>query len=219
MNPRLHLVTNDEVLARPDFVAIASEVMRAGGVSTALHVRGPGTRGRDMYRIVRGLRTVIEDSKASLVVNDRVDIALALGLERVHLGQRSLPPSVARDLLGRQATLGVSVHDVTSARKAVAGGADYLTVGTMFATPSHPGHAPEGPSLVEAVQRVARVPLVAIGGITPDRVEVVVASGASGIAVLGGVWGGERPTRAVEVYLAALDRACGDAPRHDRDTD
>jgi thiamine-phosphate diphosphorylase len=184
-----------------------------------LHVRGPGTRGGDLYRIVRGLTTLIEDSKASLVVNDRVDVALALGLERVHLGERSLPPATARDLLGGQATLGVSVHDVAGARRAVAGGADYLTVGTIFATASHPERTPTGPSLVEAIRRVARLPLVAIGGITPDRVEAAVASGASGIAVLGGVWGAESPARAVAVYLAALECAGGDERRRDRDTD
>jgi len=208
---RLHLVTNDEVLARPDFVAVASEVMEVGGVTTALHVRGPRTRGRDLFRVVRDLVSVLEDSAASLVVNDRVDVALAHGLEWVHLGQRSLPPAIARDLLGRQGTLGVSVHDVEEAQQAVEGGADYLTVGVMFATASHPEGTPVGPSLVEAVQRTTRLPLVAIGGITPDRVEAVVASGAWGIAVLDGVWGVERPARAVEVYLAALDRAAGEA--------
>ena len=215
MRQRLHLVTNDEVLARADFVALACEAMEAGGVSTALHVRGPGTGGADLFRIVHDLMSAIEDSKASLVINDRIDIALALGLEWVHLGQRSLPPTIARDLIGRKAILGVSVHDVVEAHKAVDGGADYLTVGTMFATSSHPKRTPSGPSLVEAVQRVAGSPLVAIGGITPERVEAVVERGAWGIAVLGGVWGGERPARAVEVYLAALDRAEGDSPTHD----
>lgn len=218
MKPRLHLVTNDEVLARPDFVAVASEVMKAGGVTTALHVRGPGTRGRDLFLLVRDLVAALEDSDASLVVNDRVDVALALGLEWVHLGQRSLPPAIARGLLGRQGTLGVSVHNLEEAQQAVEGGANYLTVGTMFATASHPGLAPVGPALVEAVRRTTRLPLLAIGGITPDRVEAVVASGAWGIAVLDGVWGGERPARAVEVYLAALDRAGSDSPRHDDPT-
>ncbi len=215
MKPRLHLVTNDEVLARPDFVAVASEVMEAGGVTTALHVRGPRTRGGDLFRVVRDLLPAIEDSEASLVVNDRVDVALALGLEWVHLGQRSLPPAIARGLIGRKGTLGVSVHDVEEAQHAVQGGADYLIVGMMFATASHPERTPVGPTLVEAVQRTTRLPLVAIGGITPDRVEAVVASGAWGIAVLGGVWGGERPARAVEVYLDALDHAEGESTTHD----
>lgn len=219
MKPRLHLVTDDEVLARPDFVAVASEAMKAGGVATALHVRGPGTRGSDLYRVVRDLVPALVDSEASLVVNDRVDVALALGLEWVHLGQRSLAPAIARGLLGRQATLGVSVHDVEEAQQAVEGGADYLIVGTMFATASHPERAPVGTWLVEAVRRTTLLPLVAIGGITPDRVEAVVASGAWGIAVLDGVWAVERPARAVEVYLAALDRVGGDSPTHGDPTD
>lgn len=218
MKPRLHLVTDDEVLARPDFVAIASEVMMAGGVSVAVHVRGPRTRGRDLFLLVRDLGSALENSEASLVVNDRVDVALALGIEWVHLGQRSLVPAVARGLLGRPATLGVSVHDVEEAQQALKGGADYLIVGTMFATASHPERTPVGPSLVEAVQRSTHLPLVAIGGITPDRVGAVLASGAWGVAVLDGVWGGERPARAVEVYLAALDRAGGDSPGRDDPT-
>ena len=64
MKPRLHLVTNDEVLARPDFVAVASEAMEAGGVATALHVRGPRTGGRDLFRVVRDLVSALEDSEA-----------------------------------------------------------------------------------------------------------------------------------------------------------
>ena len=218
MRPRLHLVTNDAVLARPDFLAVAAEVMEAGGASTALHVRGPGTPGRDLFGIVRDLAPSIADSDASLAINDRVDVALALGLEWVHLGQRSLPSPIARGLLGTQPTLGVSIHNVSEARKATAGGADYLTVGTMFATSSHPERTPAGPTLLEEVRRITSLPLVAIGGVTPDRVETLVAAGAWGVAVVGGVWRAERAARAVEVYLAALDHAARDGSG-DRDTD
>ena len=217
MRRRLHLVTNDAVLRRPDFVATAVEAMRLGGPRAALHVRGPGTRGRDIFGIVGDLVSVAGDSGAALVVNDRLDIVLALGLVWTHLGQRSLPPVYARSLLGERARVGVSVHDVAEARKATQGGADYLMVGTMFATSSHPELAPAGPSLLEAVGRITRLPLVAIGGITPERVGELLARGAQGVAVLGGVWGAESPSRAVEVYLAALDQA-GDTGE-DLDTD
>nr|NIP56877.1 thiamine phosphate synthase [Gemmatimonadota bacterium]NIR77255.1 thiamine phosphate synthase [Gemmatimonadota bacterium]NIT85774.1 thiamine phosphate synthase [Gemmatimonadota bacterium]NIU29599.1 thiamine phosphate synthase [Gemmatimonadota bacterium]NIU34648.1 thiamine phosphate synthase [Gemmatimonadota bacterium] len=137
-----------------------------------------------------------------------VDLALVLGLEGVQLGARSLPPSVVRELLGPEALVGVSVHGPDEAVRAENGGADYLVVGTIFPSPSHPGRSGAGPERVAAVSGGTRVPALAIGGITPERVRAVLESGAHGVAVLSGIWDAEDPGAALDRYLGALrDRA------------
>jgi len=137
-----------------------------------------------------------------------VDVALVLGLGAVQLGARSLPPAAAREILGPEALLGVSVHGPDEAKKAEEGGADYLVVGTIFPSPSHPGRSGAGPERVAAVSGRSRLPALAIGGITPERVRAVRESGAHGVAVLSGIWDAEDPGAALDRYLGALrDRA------------
>ena len=145
--PRLHIVTDDEILARPDFETRAREVCEAletcepadggslGG-SVALHLRGPRTTGRRLTRLARILCEPAASSAVTLLLNDRVDVALAVGAAGVHLGARSLPPAYARRLLGTRLLLGVSVHSVSGAVKAAEAGADYLFVGTLWAPPA-----------------------------------------------------------------------------------
>lgn len=200
----LHVVTDDRVLERPDFLRVAQEVLRAGGGDLALHVRGPGLAGRSVYDRTRALRPAARAAGAALFVNDRVDVALVLELDGVHLGQRSLPPVEAKALLGPGAVVGVSVHSVEEARKAESGGADFLLVGTIFPTPSHPGREAGGPERIRRVAAAGTAPLVAVGGVTPERVEAVRAAGAVGVAALSGVWDAQRPAEAVDAYRRAL---------------
>jgi thiamine-phosphate pyrophosphorylase len=137
-------------------------------------------------------------------VNDRLDIALAVGAAGVHLGIRSLPPSEARRLLGAGRLLGVSVHSASEAVEAAESGADYLFVGTLFETPSHPGAAPRGPEFMGSVASRVALPLVGIGGVTPERAAEVLASGGHGVAAIRGIWDAPSPPDAVQAYLDAL---------------
>lgn len=210
--PRLHLVTDDEVLADGAFPDRARRALASGGDGVALHLRGPGTSGRRLFDLAAALLPSAERAGARLLVNDRVDVAGSAGVHGAHLGQRSLPPADARWLLGQDALLGLSVHGqdeaVAAAGQAqgVAGAPlDYLLVGTLFPTPSHPGRPGAGVERLARVRAVAPdLPLVGIGGITPDRVSSVLAAGGHGVAVLRGVWAAEDPARAVEAYRAAL---------------
>ncbi|MEJ2677996.1 MAG: thiamine phosphate synthase [Gemmatimonadota bacterium] len=198
--PRLHLVTSDAVLAAPDFVERATAVLAAHGPGVALHVRAHGMDGRPLLRIVRALAPA---GAALLLVNDRVDVALAADVG-AQIGRRSLPVPVARRLLPRR-WLGYSAHAAGEAETAVREGADFVVLGTIFATPSHPGAGGTGVGLVRAAAPVA--PVVAIGGITAERVALCVAAGAHGVAVLGGVWTADDPVAATGSYLQALDAA------------
>lgn len=205
MIPRLHAVTDDRVLERRDFVREAQEVLRVGGSDVALHVRGPGCTGARIYETARALRPAARVSGATLLVNDRIDVSLVLELDGVHLGARSLAPADAVRILDSGALVGLSVHGADEARSGEARGADYLFVGTIFRTPSHPDRGGAGVGRLREVGAVSRLPLVAIGGVGPERIEEVMAGGAHGVAALSGIWDAGRPARAVRSYLQALD--------------
>jgi len=206
--PALHVVTDDAVLGRADFTATAASLMHVGGPRLALHVRGPRTGGGTLYRLAHGLTGAALEAGALLVVNDRVDVALAVGAHAVQLGRRSLPPRDARKVLGEEALLGVSTHDDQEVADAALDGARWIFAGTIHATPSHAAVEPRGPQAVSAACAVAGgVPIVAIGGVTPERVAALTASGAHGVAAIRGVWDAPEPREAVAVYLEALAAA------------
>ena len=203
--PRFHVVTDDAILADADFCEAAREVLEAGGSALALHVRGPRTTGRAVHGIVEELAPVAVDAGALLVVNDRVDIALAVGGVGAHLGARSLETSRVRRLVGQDVPLGRSVHSVDEAAAEADAGADYLLFGNVWSTPSHPDREGVGvQTLLRAVEAAGRVPVLAIGGVTPDRAAEVRQRAAAGVAVMRGVWGRAAPGNAVTEYISAL---------------
>ncbi len=203
---RLHVVTADETLAHPDFEAKAIAVLEAGGERLTLHLRGPRSPGRRLLDVVRALLTRAASAGARLAVNDRVDVALALGGVGVHLGARSLSPDDAVRILGPDVPVGVSCHSPEEARTAGAvAGVRYLFAGPVWPTESHPGEPGRGTEWLRSVVEVAgRTPVLAIGGVRPDRVAEATAVGAGGVAVLGGVWRAPDPATAVTGYIEAL---------------
>lgn len=203
--PRLHVVTDDDVLARRSWLETAYGVLDVGGPGVALHVRGPGTAPRAILEVTTALVERAGATGASVFVNDRVDVALAGRADGAHLGGRSLPPSAARAVLGAGRWIGVSCHDVDEITEAVRGGADYAFVGTIFRTPSHPGTEGAGLDAVEvAVGRTPELPVLGIGGIGPVEAARVAAVGAYGVAAIRGVWDARDPKAAVMEYLEAL---------------
>ncbi len=203
MIPKLHVVTDSGVLAREDFLVDARQVLEAGP-DVALHLRGPDATGRHLSDLAGALTDEAAAAGAALLVNDRVDLVLCSGLDGVHLGRRSLPLAEARRLLGSDRLIGASVHSVEEAVEAVRGGADFLFVGTIWATSSHPGRAPAGPELISDVAAAVSVPLLGIGGVTPGRVADILEAGAHGAAVVSGIWHAPSSGEAVQAYLQAL---------------
>lgn len=201
--PPLHVVTDDEVLADPSFRDRAAALLEGHGGSLALHLRGPRVGGRALHDLAAPLAEAARSAGALLVVNDRLDVALAVRADAVHLGARSIPVPAARRLRGEW-TIGVSVRGPEEAAEAVAGGAAYLFVGTIWGSASHPGREGAGPERVREVTDRVSVPTLAIGGVTPDRVRVAVEAGAHGVAVIRGVWSAADPVRAAAAYLEAL---------------
>jgi thiamine-phosphate diphosphorylase len=202
--PVLHVVTDDDVLARKDFGAVAAALLTAHGRRVAVHVRGPATDGRTLHRLAGRLAGVAAEAGALLLVNDRADVALAVGAAGVQLGARSLPLGAARRLRTGW-VLGASVHDPAEAETAADEGADFLVLGTIWPTATHPDRPGAGCELIaEVVGRVA-APVVAIGGVTPARAVEAREAGAAGVAAIRGVWQARDPVAAVRAYMEAWE--------------
>lgn len=201
--PVVHVITNDEVLARAGFLSTATGILREAPSDVALHLRGPRTSARTLERLGAALVRARRD--AWLVVNDRIDVAGAIGADGVHLGTRSLDVSVVRRIGEPGWGVGASVHtlDELEARR----GADWLIAGTIYPSSSHPQRPPAGIEGLTSIVSAADAPVLAIGGVTIDRVREVRAAGGSGVAVLSSVWEASDPGRTVSEYLRAWRQA------------
>jgi len=143
----------------------------------------------------------------TFIVNDRVDLAVAVEADGVHLGQDDLPPRVARPLLRPGMLLGVSTHSAEQARAAQAARADYVAVGSIFSTATKAGFELVGPGLLRELRPEMRVPLIAIGGITAANVGEAIRAGADGVAVISAVCGVPDPEAASRRLLDAIRNA------------
>ncbi|HLF47764.1 MAG TPA: thiamine phosphate synthase [Methylomirabilota bacterium] len=158
----------------------------------------------ELYPLAEALRRRCKEMGALFIVNDRADLALALDADGLHVGQDDLPAAAARRLLRPGMILGVSTHDARQAGRALADGADYIAVGSMFATETKPGFQLVGPELIRRIRPEVPVPIVGIGGITEDRAEAVIAAGADAVAVISAVCAAADPEAATRRFLERL---------------
>nr|HEX4316381.1 thiamine phosphate synthase [Kofleriaceae bacterium] len=155
------------------------------GVAKILQVRIKPGHADDVARIARMARRACDAAGALLVVNDRVDVALAVGADAVHLGQTDLPIADARRIAGGRLAIGVSTHDVAQVRAATAAGADYLGFGPVFATRTKANPDPvQGLAGLRAAVAATHLPVVAIGGIAPADAAAIYATGAAAICAI-----------------------------------
>ena len=204
--PVVHAVTNDEVIARADFIDVACSVMRILGARGALHLRASGITAARFQSLAEGLSAAQALTGAWLVVNDRIDIALVASARAVQLTSRSLTTSDARRIASTLA-LGASVHTLQEGRAAVAAGADWLVAGHVFATASHPGEPARGVAWVTALVSATTVPVIAIGGIRVEHAPALRRIGVRGVAVIRGIWDAPNAEQAASDYLSAYDDA------------
>lgn len=196
----------DRAAARGRDLEAVLEATLAGGCRMIQLREKEWPSGR-LLPLAERLRRRCADAGATFVINDRVDLGVAVGADGVHLGQHDLPPRAARPLLRRGMILGISTHDAAQARAAVAEGADYVAVGSMFPTATKPDSQLVGPGLVRALRAAVSVPLVGIGGITVDNARDVIRAGADGVAVISAVCSADDPRAATERFLAAIEAA------------
>lgn len=200
--PRLHLISDSGICDLNRFQDVAK--MAVDGGVDAIHVREKMVAAKVLLMLVRSLRSRVSD-RALLFVNDRVDVALVSGADGVQLGERSLSLSLVRPLVGNQLLLGRSIHDAADARRAESDGADFVIAGHVYATASKKGEQGRGLGFIERVAKACSIPVIAIGGITPERVPEVLNAGAHGVAVISGILSSTDPAEAARRYRAALE--------------
>jgi len=168
----------------------------------AVQLREKDLAGRPLLALAEALRTLTARYGARLFVNDRVDVAVAVGADGVHLGGGAIPIDVARGLLPAGALVGASTH---AAHEVAASTADFVFFGPVYATPAKAGYgAPQGEERFTAAVRRAAMPVLAIGGVTPATVTALRRAGAHGVAVIRAILSAPDPGAATAALLAAL---------------
>jgi thiamine-phosphate pyrophosphorylase len=198
---RLVVITSEDLAGHNDVVNVVQQALSAGAPS--IQLRAKEATARELTAMVQVLLPSVRAAGSLLFVNDRLDVALAAGADGVHLGPDDLPVRDVRSTVADDFIVGYSTDDPEEAAQAQADGADYLGSGTVYTTTnkSDPGEVIGVEGLRRVVEAVS-IPVVGIGGITPDRAEAVAETGASGIAVIGAVMSAADPGDAVRRLMA-----------------
>jgi thiamine-phosphate diphosphorylase len=175
------------------------------GGARIIQLRDKHATTRQLVQVGQELRALTRQYGALLIINDRLDVALAVEADGVHLGQDDMPAALARKVTGENFIIGVSAETVEEARQAEADGASYLGVGPMFATTTKPdAGAPVGPERLRAIKQAISIPVFGIGGITLQNAMQVLQAGADGICVISAIMGAVDPAEATRKFLTML---------------
>ena len=197
----LHVLT-DARGGRAALDAIAAAVTAGAPV---VQVRAKDCTDRELHDFAARVVAICRAGGTTCLVNDRVDVALAVGADGTHLGADDLPIAAVRAVAGPGHLIGGTARDPVRARALVAEGADYVGVGPAYRTTTKTGLPdPLGPAGIRAVAEAVAVPVIAIGGVTAERVAELMAAGASGVAVVGAVSAAANPGAATRAFLRAL---------------
>lgn len=202
----LYLITDRGATAGRELLAAVEEAL-AGGVG-GVQLREKGLSGRDYLGLAQAMRSLTARYGARLLVNDRIDVALAAGADGVHLPEAGLPVGTARGLLGKEKLVGASCHSLETARAAERAGADFITFGPVYQTPSKAAYGePVGIApLAEAVRELS-IPVFPLGGVTRERVPELLAAGARCAACISALLTAPSPRAEAEAIRALLDKA------------
>jgi thiazole tautomerase (transcriptional regulator TenI) len=203
--PVLHVVTTDSICARGSFLDGASAILSACGERCAIHLRVREMPTRQLYELASRLVSIAAHTRGWIVINDRVDVALAAGAHGAQLGSCSIQPSDARMIEARTSRgvlrLGLSIHGNAAPPEE----ADWLLLGHIFPTPSHPGESGLGVQGLRQIAQGARLPVIAIGGISRHHVPSLRGAGASGVAAIRGIWDADDPAAEARQYVRAFE--------------
>jgi thiamine-phosphate pyrophosphorylase len=214
---RVYLVTDDIYLQGPGCFGILEECLAAG--VTVVQYRAKSKSGREMLRDAQQVKLLTDRYQVPLIINDRIDLAMAVDADGVHLGQSDLPYVVARKLLGDEKEIGLSSTSYEEGRAAILAGADCIGVGPIYPTPTKKDAKP--PCGLTVLNRLKAefpaVPMIAIGGISLDNASLVVGAGANGLAIISAILGSPNPAAAVAGFKKVWrDGTSADASRQRR---
>lgn len=208
---KVYLVTDARLARGRDLREVVSAAL-AGGV-TAVQLREKEASTLAQVELGRALRRLTREAGALLIVNDRVDVAVAIEADGVHLGQDDLPVDVARRILGPEAIVGGSAGNAAELAASLTAGVDYLGVGPIFPTGSKAdAGAPIGLAGLAAIRAATSLPIVGIGALNATNVAAVIRSGADGAAVISAIVSAEDVRGAARQLRDAVEAALGDRP-------
>jgi thiamine-phosphate pyrophosphorylase len=203
LESRLFLVTDRHQTKGRPLVPLLQRVLTAA--APAIQLRERDLSARELVTLALEVQAVTASRRSQLLINDRIDVALALEGVGVHLRSNSLPVSVARQVLGTQRLLGISVHAVEEAVQVESQGADYIVLGPIYETPSKQMFGPPlGIHTLERACRLVRLPIIGIGGVTAARAREMRRAGAFGVAVITAVLGAADVESATRELLDAV---------------
>ncbi len=199
----LYLCTDRELMSS-DSIEEGVELAIKGGV-TIVQLREKNCLGKEFLRIAHGVKEVTDAYEIPLIINDRIDIAMAVDADGVHLGQKDIPASVAREMLGKHKIIGVSAYNAELALRAQKDGADYIGVGDVFGTATKADtHRVSYDELVK-IRKTVKIPIVAIGGVKPENMPRLAGTGVDGVAVVSAVLGAKNITEAAEEMIRQME--------------
>jgi thiamine-phosphate pyrophosphorylase len=173
------------------------------GGAKIIQLRAKEMTSNEIYRLATEARELARPAGCLLILNDRVDIAVAAQADGVHLGQEDVPLVVARRLMGNEKLIGISTHDLAQAQEAEKAGADYIGFGPIFGTATkETGYSPRGTALLKEIRKAVKIPIVAIGGITEHNITQVWHAGADAAAIISDIMGAENVAEKVRRILA-----------------
>jgi len=199
----LYLITDRHQTQGRNLLKVVQEAID-GGVQ-AVQLREKDLCPRDLYNLAVSLRLMTHKAGVRLFINDRVDLAMAVNADGVHLRSDSFPISTVRKIIGRTKRIGVSTHSLREVREAEKEGADFVTLGPIYYTPSKgPFGKPLGPLVIEEVKKESHIPIFALGGITIARVSDVMNRGSEGIGVISAILGSHAVKKNTDGFRKAI---------------
>ncbi|MCX7974672.1 MAG: thiamine phosphate synthase [Candidatus Aminicenantes bacterium] len=202
----LYFIADSEALTGRNFLETIEKVVEGG--ATLIQLRGKKWSDREFFSMALEVKKILAERNIPLIINDRVDVALAVKAEGVHLGQKDLPIEAVRPLAPKKFIIGLSVNNLEEALRAEREGADYVGAGPIFWTSSKPDlRPPIGSQGLQAICQAIRIPVIAIGGITLSSIPEIIAAGASGIALISAITLAENPLEATRKIRNSIDLA------------
>lgn len=199
----LYLITDRNQTGGVRLLDVVEDALK-GGVR-GVQLREKDLSSRELYELAYDMRKLTVKYGAKLIINDRIDVALAVEADGVHLGYNSLPVHRARKLLGSGRLIGLSCHNQVNAIMAQENGADFITFGPIYYTPSKANYGkPVGVESLETVCRLLDIPVYALGGIKKETIKDVMAAGASGISLVSAIIASDDPVAEAQAMISML---------------
>jgi thiamine-phosphate pyrophosphorylase len=202
----IYLVTDRDLMSSKTIEESVSEAIKGG--CTVVQLREKNTSSREFFELAKRVHEITKTANIPLIINDRIDVALAVNAEGVHIGQSDLPCEIVRKIVGENMIIGVSASNLTEAKIAVKAGADYLGVGAMYATGTKTDANLTSLAELKLIRENIKTPIVVIGGINKDTIPNFRGTGIDGIAVVSAIVSQENVAKSASEIKKIFEESC-----------